>query len=359
MFDSNFPKDITDVVSLDGFSALDHPTDEADEMMRIWQEIVDVLPAGVVVLDPSGHIRQVNQAAIDMLEEPLVGEQWTTIIQRAFSPRDDDGYEVSLADGRRVSISLQPLQQGQLILLTDVTQSRMLQDKISHLQRLSSLGNMVASLAHQVRTPLSAAMLYASNLNNQRITESARERFQSKLVERLHALEQQVNDMLLFAKSGTEQVLESVSLQSLLSQVCADAEAGVKQYEGELRISVPDEEVMLCVNQVAVSGALQNLIQNSLHAVENTPVIRIQTELMADRVIISVIDNGVGIPQSMHDKVFEPFYTSKSHGTGLGLAVVRTVATAHQGGVRICPEQKFGTKMQFWLPIEDTQEDVA
>ena len=88
--------------------------------------------------------------------EPLENERWLDVIHRAFSPKDDDGHEVSLKDGRRVKLAISASDLGQLILITDLTETRLLQSRLSDLQRLSSLGKMVASLAHQVRTPLSA-----------------------------------------------------------------------------------------------------------------------------------------------------------------------------------------------------------
>jgi len=83
--------------------------------------LVDTLPAGVIVLDGRGMIARANQIAIDMLGEPLEGEKWLTIIQRSFCPKQDDGHEVSLKDGRRVKLNISALspEPGQLILMTD------------------------------------------------------------------------------------------------------------------------------------------------------------------------------------------------------------------------------------------------
>ena len=133
--------------------------------------LLQVMPAGVIVLDGKGYVRQANEQASLLLGEPLEGELWRTIIARSFKPRADDGHEVSLFDGRRVKLSITPLvnEPGQLIVLTDLTETRQLQARLSHLQRLSSLGKMVASLAHQIRTPLSAAMLYAANLTRKNL----------------------------------------------------------------------------------------------------------------------------------------------------------------------------------------------
>ena len=80
----------------------------------------------------------------------LVGQKWFEVIQQAFSPREDDGHEISLRNGRKVRLAISASTTGQLILITDLTETRLLQSRISDLQRLSSLGRMVASLAHQV-----------------------------------------------------------------------------------------------------------------------------------------------------------------------------------------------------------------
>ncbi len=128
--------------------------------------LLKALPAGVVVLDSHGMVTQTNPAAIHLLGEPLNGEHWIDVIQRCFAPRQDDGHEISLKDGRRVSIEIRTMenQPGQLILLTDMTETRQLQSQLAHAQRLSAMGKMVASLAHQIRTPLSAAILYGGHL---------------------------------------------------------------------------------------------------------------------------------------------------------------------------------------------------
>ena len=113
-----------------------------------------------------GRVQECNPTAIDLLGEPLEGESWLNVIQRVFAPRFDDGHEVSLKDGRRVSIATRSLagEPGQLIVLTDMTETRALQERLSRHQRLSALGKVSASLAHQIRTPLSAAMLYGEHL---------------------------------------------------------------------------------------------------------------------------------------------------------------------------------------------------
>ncbi|MDR9424713.1 MAG: PAS domain-containing protein, partial [Marinobacter sp.] len=152
--------------------------EEKEQLADQLSTLLKALPAGVVVLDKHGAVSQCNPAAVALLGEPLDGERWVDVIRRCFAPRRDDGHEVSLKDGRRVSIEIRTMenQPGQLILLTDLTETRQLQSQLAHAQRLSAMGKMVASLAHQIRTPLSAAILYGGHLSQPDLEEEMRQR---------------------------------------------------------------------------------------------------------------------------------------------------------------------------------------
>ncbi|MEL0631915.1 ATP-binding protein [Pseudoalteromonas carrageenovora] len=323
--------------------------------------LVDTMPAGVVVLDGKGMIAKANQIAIDMLGEPLEGEKWFNVIQRSFRPHQDDGHEVSLKDGRLIKLDITALapEPGQLILMTDLTETRRLQKRVAHMQRLSALGKMVASLAHQVRTPLSAAMLYAANLGSKRLPEASRDNFQTKLMSRLKDLETQVNDMLLFAKSGDQQVVEQVSMQQLLTEVKTGADAMVALNSSELGVSLPEPDIQIVGNKTALASAIQNLVHNSIQVIGSGAVIKIMAQTDShdsNMVRISVCDNGPGVDLSQGDKIFEPFFTTKSQGTGLGLAVVSSVASAHQGRVDVANNEYGGACFSLLLPIKTTSK---
>ncbi|MBQ4831790.1 PAS domain-containing protein [Pseudoalteromonas sp. MMG010] len=323
--------------------------------------LVDTMPAGVIVLDGRGMIAKANNNAIDMLGEPLEGERWLNIIQRSFRPHQDDGHEVSLKDGRLIKLEITALapDPGQLILMTDLTETRRLQKRVAHMQRLSALGKMVASLAHQVRTPLSAAMLYAANLGSKRLPEASRGKFHTKLMSRLQDLETQVNDMLLFAKSGDQHVVEQVSIQQLLTEVKLGADAMVELNKSELALLVPEPDIQITGNKVALASAIQNLIHNSIQVIGSDAKIHLSAVRDShdnNMIKINVIDNGPGIDLAQADKLFEPFYTTKSQGTGLGLAVVSSVANAHQGRVEVTNTQQGGACFSLLLPICNTTQ---
>ena len=312
------------------------------------EHLLQVMPAGVVVIDGKGYVKQANHLAKSLLGEPLEGQVWRNIIKRSFKPQADDG--------RKVKLSITPLvnEPGQLIVLTDLTETRQLQQRIGHLQKLSSLGKMVASLAHQIRTPLSAAMLYAANLSSGDLAKESRQRFSDKLLSRLRDLEGQVNDMLLFAKSGNEQVLVDISLEDMMREVKAGSEAMLNKSGGILDIILPEPNIHFIGNKTALSGALQNLIHNALIAKPNGARIVFSAQrddLKPDCMRLTVTDNGPGIPKDKLDHIFEPFFTTRSQGTGLGLAVVKTVVQSHQGEVSVSNLASGGACFTIVLPI--------
>ncbi len=317
------------------------------------QHIINVLPAGVVLLSGRGIVSEANPVATTMLGQPLLGQPWLEVINRCFAPRSDDGLEVSLKDGRRVKLEISPLspEPGQLIVLTDLTQTRQLQSRLAHLQRLSTLGKMMATLAHQIRTPLSSAMLYAENLASSKLTPVSQQQFQQKLLARLHDLEQQVNDMLLFARAGTAQAVQPFTLQSLLNEVTAAAEALLQQHQAQLTISTRCQDVYLLGNLSSLAGAINNLIQNSIQAMKGGAHIHISAQQQGTNLQLTITDNGPGIAADLQPHIFEPFFSRQPQGSGLGLAVVQAVVNSHQGNVQYLQRPDCGACFVINLPI--------
>jgi two-component system sensor histidine kinase FlrB len=285
-----------------------------------------------------------------LLGEPLEGESWGNIIQRVFCLRPDDGHEVSLRNGRRVQISTQPLkqQEGQLIQITDLTETRCLQDQLSHMERLSALGKMAASLAHQIRTPLAAAMLYGANLANRTLSNEARGSFQKKLMDRLRDLETQVSDVLLFARNGEQQVVSAIELTELITSIERGAEAMLQQVGASLRIEMDSPPIPLLANSTALASAINNLLANALQA--GATQLLVSAHRAGDDVLVRVVDNGRGMSRELLARIFEPFYTTRSNGTGLGLAVVQSVVQAHQGKIEVASVEGEGSCFTLRLP---------
>ncbi len=323
---------------------------EKERLANRLQNLLDLLPGGVIVIDGTGTVREANPAALDLLGEPLIGMLWRHVIARCFAPREDDGHEISLKDGRRLSISTRSLdaEPGQLVLLNDLTETRHLQSQLARHERLSSLGRMVASLAHQIRTPLSAAMIYASHLTEQALSVETQQRFAGRLKERLHELEHQVRDMLVFAR-GELPLTERVTPQALIDALESAAQTHVRDVSVRWQCNSVDGE-LLC-NRDTLVGALLNLIENAVQASSAGARVKIHAYNRGNTLQLCISDNGSGIDPTALARIGEPFFTTKTTGTGLGLAVVAAVAKAHQGQVQFRSRPGGGTCAIVSLPL--------
>jgi len=317
------------------------------------RNLLDLLPGGVIVLDGRGVVREANPVARDLLGEPLEGQLWRELIRDRFAPRDDDYHEVSLRSGRRVSIATRSLRDepGQIILLTDLTETRQLQAQLARNERLSALGRMVASLAHQIRTPLSAALLYASHLNQPELATSHRQRFSRRLKDRLQTIEQQVRDMLMFAR-GDLPLNNQVTARRLFAELRQQAETLIEQAGADCRWDdrTPADLRLLC-NQETLIGAVLNLIENAIQAGAPAPRLKVILRQQEDRLSISVVDAGRGMSRAELAHIGEPFYTTRDQGTGLGVSVVKSVAQAHGGAFMLRSRQGQGTWAELVLPV--------
>ena len=328
---------------------------EKERLADQLESLLNLLPAGVVVVDNTGIIRRVNPAAQSLLGgetlSDLVGEAWVRIIRHAFKPRQNDGHEISLVDGRLVSIETCALDNaGQLILLSDQTETRALQAQLSRHERLTAMGRMVASLAHQIRTPLSAAMLYASNLKNPKVSQPVREQFVDKLIGRLHHLEQQVQDMLIFVK-GECKLIHRMSVPELFQAMADNLSLKLQQFPGSVEWIDDSNDGEIQCQQDALISALCNLVNNAFESIPVDPHIRIEARREDARLCLEVADNGPGMDEATLRQIQEPFFTTKSHGTGLGIPVVMAIVRAHQGEFQIDSRPGHGTTVRLMLPL--------
>ncbi|WP_081665814.1 PAS domain-containing sensor histidine kinase [Marinimicrobium sp. LS-A18] len=328
---------------------------EKEKIANRLDNLINFLPGGVIVLDSTGRVTEANPVAVDLLGEPLEGMPWREVIARSFKPRSDDGHEVSLQDGRRIRIATRNLGvDGQIILLTDLTETRRLQSELSRHERLSALGKMMSALAHQIRTPLSTAMLYAGHLRNSELDESRRGEFTDKLSSRLNHIERQIQDMLLFVK-GELPLNDYVTVEDLQNGLAEALEVPLNTSASHCQWLNSCAHVHLRCNREALIGALQNLANNSIQAVGKGAelLINFKHEVVQGQhwLAIHLTDKGPGIDPELLPRVRDLFVTTKSQGTGLGLAVVQAVTRAHGGAFDLRSEVGQGTSATLLLPL--------
>lgn len=332
---------------------------EKEALSRRLSLLLSALPAGVVVLDQAQTVVEVNPAASVMLAEPLVGESWLAVAGRCLretgAPNEWElRSENQPGDVRLMNIGSSHLDVvgGQILLLNDITDAYRMQQALERHQRLTSMGEMAARLAHQLRTPLATAMLYTAHLAKPILSEPDRQRFAEKSLARLRHLEQLIRDMLLFVRgqSGEQESLDADSLLAELRQIIEPQMAA-----RGLRFTVRDCSggTRVLGNRKDLIGALLNVLENAMHACPDgvNGCIELSGEVDGDDLVIGVNDNGGGIAAEVLDRLFEPFFTTRDEGTGLGLAIVRGVAEAHGGMVSVASSLGHGSSFVVRLPL--------
>ncbi|MDP2808803.1 MAG: HAMP domain-containing sensor histidine kinase [Rhodocyclaceae bacterium] len=228
-----------------------------------------------------------------------------------------------------------------------------LREEAERNKRLAAMGEMAAQLAHQLRTPLAAALLYAGNLENPDLPEASRVSIAGKTVARLKHLERLIQDMLLFAR-GEVLGRETFAVADLLAELSQTFEPLARVRGVVCRIEADGGDIRMTGNRKALAGALTSLLENALQAVDGTAgggTISLAALRCGERMTLSVRDNGRGMPPDVVARLFEPFFTTRSDGTGLGLAIARGVARAHAGGIDVRSEPGVGTEFILTLPL--------
>lgn len=329
------------------------------ELRRQYQEkealserlslLLNALPAGVVVLDGAACVSEANPAACAMFGAAMIGFAWAVLAEQYLSMSDaPDEWQLGT---RRVSIAESPLASGgRLLLIHDITAAHNLKADLERNQRLAAMGEMAASLAHQLRTPLATALLYSANLGQPELSAAARTRFAGKATEQLKHLERLIQDVLLFARG------ESIGRDVFsAAQLIADAAHTLLPLceEGGVDFHVTAElgDSIIVGNQKALGGALLNLLENALQASSSGGEISLNAHIADRQLWICVRDTGMGITPETQARIFEPFFTTRGQGSGLGLAIALGVARAHGGTIEIDSMPGDGAKFVMRLPV--------
>lgn len=325
--------------------------EEKEQLARRMHELIQALPAGIVVLDSDGIVVEHNPCAKMLLGEPLRQQKWLDIVKRCFQPRWDDGHDISLVDGRCVNLSTQSLGgSGQLLLLNEVTETKRLQQQLDRLKRTSAMGEVASALAHQVRTPLSSAMLYAANLYRNDLNEKLAKRFVDKLLSRLRHLERLVEDMLLFARGGGMDT-RVILLKDFMREFQDSIAPLLSQHNASITITNQCESLSININKHTMLSVFQSLVENAIQNREDDLEIKINIDQIGqDQIEILFCDNGPGINADIQSHIFEPFYTTRQGGTGLGLAVADAVLRSHKGQIKL-QASNVGAVFNIQLPL--------
>lgn len=323
---------------------------EKEALSEKLSSLLDALPAGVILLDAGARVTALNPAAMVLFGASIVGRHWGDVVRDGLLPTLAVG-EWTLGEQRlSIAESLLPSGEGKILLVHDMTPAHRMKEELARSQRLAAMGEMAASLAHQLRTPLAAALLYAENLAQENLAEVPRVRFAGKVSEQLQRLERLIQDVLLFAR-GESIGRDVMAWGDLLREAVQTMEPLMREQGVEFRVVDESGGAVMVGSRKALLGALLNLLENALQATPAGGKICLSCRLAGDWGRFTVLDSGPGVPPEKRERIFEPFFTTKGQGTGLGLAIAQGVARAHGGTIELAPAGPQGAEFSLVLPV--------
>src|SRR5689334_13003687 len=336
--------------------------DEKEALSRRLSLLLDALPGGVIVLDANDVVVEANAAAIELLGGRIFNRPWSAIqaecLVATASPQEwrvrrGDAPAGAACEPRWVSLSASQIDPagGRVVLLSEVSEAYRMREELERHQKLSAMGEMAAGLAHQLRTPLATALLYAGNLTRERLSDADRQRFAEKALTRLKDLERMIQDTLTFLR-GAPSNREAIALGELVAEVAQVMEPQMADKNVQLDVQMRCGPVQLRGDRKGLCGALLNLLENALQASDAGATVTLAAEAEREGVSISVRDEGQGMSAEVQRRLFQPFFTTRPEGTGLGLAIMRSVVQAHGGQVEVVSTPGRGSRFIVHLPAE-------
>lgn len=343
--------------------ALRRKAEERAEVVEGYNEyILQSVPSGVISLDGNLVVTKLNAAAgriLNLRAEEVIGKHYDQIFREPLKGILDGGTVIERGElqyvtnsGKNVHLGLTvtPLMDakgeviGQLMVFTDLTELKALQSQAELRDRLSSLGEMAAGMAHELRNPMGVIAGY-TKLLSKKVDPDLRHDVDS-VAREVTVMDRIITDFLSFARP-TEINFSSVDVGALIKNCVA----GILGEREDIKVYFPAEGTFIIYcDEILLRQAFTNLIQNAVEAMSQGGELRFGFSVSAENAEIAISDSGHGIPEKIKDKIFLPFYTTKDKGTGLGLAIVHKIVVSHRGSIAVESSEN-GTTFKVRLPI--------
>jgi polar amino acid transport system substrate-binding protein len=241
--------------------------------------------------------------------------------------------------------------EGLVLNFKDVTMERQLREKVIQKDKREALGNLVAGIAHEIRTPLTSIKTFIELLPVKFDNPHFREKISMYVPQEIERVNNMVNNLLNYAKPR-KPAIESVSILSLIKITMISLENLIERKNIKVILNAM-EDITVYADKQQVQQVLINVLLNAVEALSGVknPEISISCMESGHEGIIVIEDNGPGIDQSSIKKVFDPFYTTKPSGTGLGLAISSQIIRENGGNILIDSKLESGAKVSICLPM--------
>ena len=341
---------------------LDAKLEELAEVSGRLEAVLEALPSGVVVRDAEGRCERVNAAAPQLLG--CAPEEVADLLeQRVEDNAADHGQplrlECEVAGGRRVlawrraqvhGAAGRPA--GSVEVFDDHTELERLGARLSQLDKMAALGTLSAGLAHELRNPLNAVRGFAALLRRELPEGSKVNGWAERIVSGSDELEGIIDGLLRFARPG-EVAQERLDAEELIGSALEVARREHPQPElFQIETTVAIEP--FAGDRVKLRQALRNLIANAMQVQPGGGRLHLFAHNDGEQLCLGVDDAGPGVPEEQRGRVAEPFFTTRAEGTGLGLALVHTIARLHGGELQVglAPEPYGGARFELRLPAQ-------
>lgn len=334
--------------------------------------VVENMPIGLAALDMDEHIISFNQTAESILQIPAdqaLGKKSHDVLPPSFqSLLDDDSpskgiiekeLDCILKDGRTIpmDVSISRLEGdngiflGWIILFRDLTEVQSLKREIELNQRLASIGQLAAGVAHEIRNPLSSIKGFATYFRD-RYKDIPEDRKTAEImVQEVERLNRVIGQLLEFARPVTIQK-KLILIHTLIQHSLKMIERDAREKNISINTEIPTDLPEVSLDMDRMNQVLLNLYLNAVEAMRDGGklTVQIKPDNEFQRLKILITDTGQGIDQKDLAHIFDPYFTTKQSGTGLGLAIVRKIIESHKGEIRVESERDHGTTVMIFLP---------
>jgi two-component system sensor histidine kinase HydH len=242
---------------------------------------------------------------------------------------------------------------GRILLIRDVTAIRQMENEVTRSRHLNSIGSLAAGVAHEIRNPLSSIKGFAVYFKERLSGNKEDEQTADVMIAETERLNRVISQLIEFARplELKKEKIQFVELvQHTIKLIAADAQKNKISVEIDAAADLPEVEV----DPDKIKQVLLNIFLNSLAALKDGGKLIIELALKADNLTVIISDNGVGIKKLDLLRIYDPYFTSKPAGTGLGLAVVQKIMEAHGGKINVESTAGQGTKVFLFFPLTDT-----
>ena len=336
------------------------------------EALVKNMPIGLIALDDQGKIVTCNEKAQAVLEvtcSDALGRKAITILPEplkkiltelpasgGFLERDiqlisSEGKE-HIWEAVAARLMDEEIPAGRILLIRDVTEIRQMENEVTRSRHLNSIGSLAAGVAHEIRNPLSSIKGFAVYFKERLSGNKEDEETADIMIAETERLNRVISQLIEFARplELKKEKIEFVELvQHTVKLIAADAQKNKISVEIAASTDLPEVEV----DPDKIKQVLLNIFLNSLAALKEGGKLIIELSSGTDNLIVIISDNGAGIEKMDLPKIYDPYFTSKPAGTGLGLAVVQKIMEAHGGRINVESTAGKGTKVFLYFPLYD------